>query len=334
MSKQKQKQEQKVIINIDTKRKKRQKRRQQMHSKQDIQPRIVQPQSNLAIPSLLGLQTANNAQLLTSLSNTINTMFKAHANKTPEFSRAVSTTTPIETPPQQNALATAAPPQAPPQAPQLIPPQPPSRPRRTTATLPPQPPSESEIEIVPQRRRKKLLIEESENTVLAEQIPTTRKKIDIDNLNVEFNQNGTVKKRGLKWAALSPEQQQAIRDEEALTRPVKAKKVVDEPEQIDEELSQGVRLTRTNKPSPSGFTSTTIPTEQEKPKGSLLNLLKPTYAKVAPFEGVEELQPETRQKPEAFKQDTSLLKRTKPEPIAVMGDTDTEYGKLEDVGYI
>lgn len=343
MSKQKQKQEQKVIINIDTKRKKKQKRR--APSRQVIIPQKVATQSNVAIPSLLGLQTANNAQLLTSLTNTINTMFKAQANKTPEFNRAVAPpTTPIGTP-STPALAPSPAPQViplpPAAAPQLTPPPQPSltqppQTRRTNQLLPPPPPqSESEMEIVPRRRRKKVvLIEEPEKPVLAEKIPTTTPKIDVSSLNVRFNQDGTVRKRGSEWASLSPEQQQAIRTQEALSKPVRARKFDDVPEQTDEELTQGVRLTRTNKPSTSGFASTTIPTEQEKPKASLLNLLNPKYAKVAPFEGVEELRPETRQKPDATKQDVSLLKRTKPEPIAVMGDTDTEYGKLEDVGYI
>lgn len=89
MSKQKQQQTQKVVINIDTKKRKQKKRAPRGVSTKQIQPQQVQTQSIPSIPTYLGLQTANNAQLLNSLTNTINTIFKAQQK--PEFTRTIST---------------------------------------------------------------------------------------------------------------------------------------------------------------------------------------------------------------------------------------------------
>ena len=87
--KQEQKQEQKVVINIDSKKRKQKRRAPRGVSTKQIKPQQVQTQSIPSIPTYLGLQTANNAQLLNSLNNTINTIFKAQQK--PEFTRTIST---------------------------------------------------------------------------------------------------------------------------------------------------------------------------------------------------------------------------------------------------
>lgn len=327
--KQKQSQVQKVVVNVVQPKRRTNKRRatQKVTARQPTQ----QAQISQSIP-YLGLQSANNAQLLNSLQATLSTLYTAHTNKNKLLSAPETSAT-------QHFGTTVMPtltPPAPPAPPMLVPPTPAPPNQPPQQLMPPPPPS-------PEQRRKKkktkLVIDDASTDELVEPPQATRvttppppAKLDIASLGVRFNQDGTVRKRGAEWASLSPEQKEAIRTQEQLTRPVRAKKYTEPEPTDDEDMSRAVNLTASRKP----FNSTVIPVQAEnkKPKVSILDMLKPGYAKIAPFEGVEELRPETRQKPDATKQDMSLLKRTKPEPIAVMGDTDTEYGKLEDVGYI
>jgi hypothetical protein len=209
----KQKQSQKVVVNINTeKRKKRSKPRQ----KQEAKPAQTISQ---AFP-YLGLQSANNAQLLNSLQNSLNMLY-------------AKTKTATVAPPPSFATALATPPVA---APAPVPAPAPTLTRPPPAPTPTPAPPPSAAPVYPRPRPPQRIQLDEEPAIarpvrepVAQVTGAVRGSYDLDT-----NKDGTVKKRGDKWKALPQEVRDLIIQEELSARPVKAKLIKDEDTNIKE----------------------------------------------------------------------------------------------------
>jgi hypothetical protein len=236
----KQKQSQKVIVNINTeKRRKRSKPRQKQEAK-PVQP--AQPVSQSF--SYLGLQSANNAQLLNSLQNSLNILYAKNKTATvappPSFATALAPPALIPPAPASEKIissptmlpkAAAPPVEAPPSVvpPELLkkssippPPRVPPPPARAppTSTAPVFPRSKA-----PQRVR----IDEQSAIAMPVREPTEEAISTIkSNYDLDTNKDGTIKKKGNKWKNLPQQLRDKIIEEETAATPVKAKLIKDE----------------------------------------------------------------------------------------------------------
>ncbi len=311
----KQKQSQKVVVNINTeKRKKRSKPRQ----KQEGKP--VQPAQTIsqAFP-YLGLQSANNAQLLNSLQNSLNILYAK--TKTATVAPPASFATAL-TPPPAATVAAPAPALAP--APILTRPVPAPLPTPAPAPPPsaapvyprPRPPQRVQLDEEPARAR-------PVREPVAQVTGAVRGSYDLDT-----NKDGTVRKRGDKWKALPQEVRDLIIEEELSAKPVKAKLIKsEESDTTDAEVVQ--RKTRKKKQPEMLDVDKTIPIEDTNIKEAPKAKFNEEANKVEKAILSHALHTKTEIKPEPPpKTLLSLLPGSKSSKVAVATGDETDYGEL------
>lgn len=321
----KQKQSQKVVVNINTeKRKKRSKQRQ----KQEAKP--VQPAQTIsqAFP-YLGLQSANNAQLLNSLQNSLNMLYAK--TKTATVAPPPSFATALTPPPAATVAAPTpipTPTLAPAPAPILTRPPPPPIPTPAPAPPPsaapvyprPRPPQRVQLDEEPARAR-------PVREPVAQVTGAVRGSYDLDT-----NKDGTVRKRGDKWKALPQEVRDLIIEEELSAKPVKAKLI--KSEESDATDAEVVKRKPRKKKEPEMLdVDKTIPIEdtnikemsKEKPKAKF----NEEANKVEKAILSHALHTKTEIKPEPPpKTLLSLLPGSKSSKVAVATGDETDYGEL------
>jgi hypothetical protein len=227
----KQKQSQKVIVNINTeKRKKRSKPKQ----RQEAKP--VKPAQSQAIP-YLGLQSANNAQLLNSLQTSLAAIYRGTQSNTLSQATPAPTLAPFSQPmltgpvtqtkanpplmitmPSSKPLITAVETRTPSSKPpplrltdaELMPPPPPRPPKAFKNVKVDTVNTDTETEfITPKRKTAKDL----KTGRIVEEITPGK----VEELGLRYNKDGTINQKSKAFRSLTREEQQDILDSQALS---------------------------------------------------------------------------------------------------------------------
>jgi hypothetical protein len=319
----KQKQSQKVIVNINTEKKKKRSKPRQRQEAKPVQPAQTISQ---AFP-YLGLQSANNAQLLNSLQNSLNMLYAK--TKTATVAPPPSFATALATPPAPAPVAAPTPIPTPTLAPAPAPilTRPPPPPIPTPAPAPP--PSAAPVYPRP-RPPQRIPAEEPaiarpSREPVAQVTGAVRGSYDLDT-----NKDGTVRKRGDKWKALPQEVRDLIIEEELSAKPVKAKLIKDE-EDTDAEVVQ--KKTRRKKQPENIEVDNSIPIEdtnvKEAPKEKSKQKFNEEANKVEKAILSQVLHTKTEIKPEPPpKTLLSLLPGSKSSKVAVATGDQTDYVDL------
>lgn len=312
--KQKQSQVQNVVVNVGYKRRSSNKEKSQQQS---VVSKQAIPQQQ-ALP-YLGLQSANNAQLLNSLQASLTALYSQH-NKQQQL---------LTAPPLPATQGFQRPKMVPPSEapPTLLPPPPPTTPKRnSTLSQKPAPPPPQTSYNATQKSVTFSSNAPPTSTPIAETVATRRNwtKSDFD---LDTNKDGTVRKKGDKWRMLTEEQKQDIKDEELRNRPVRATRIKGQPNDFvtdDEAMDENRAVVALSKYKP--FSSTSMPSEPpaQRPQKSVLDFFSPPafrHSKIAPTEVASE----PVRKPPA---DNGMLKQrfTSGRILSTGDETDTDYG--------
>jgi hypothetical protein len=224
--KQKQQQSQNVVVNIGSTQ--RRKRDAQQSSQQ--QP-TRQQQQQQSIP-YLGLQSANNAQLLQSLQTTLTALYGKN-NKIPQQAPIYQTPSlplPQQAPepepePEQQIQLPSAPPASTPVAQPII-----SNKRQIFSKLP-----QAQVLETPSAPPQKSIVRFFETTRKPQPPPATTPLPPPDALvgllskeyDLDYNKNGTIKQTTAKFTRLPKDVQMALIQEQSLNKPAKAKAVTE-----------------------------------------------------------------------------------------------------------